>query len=263
MIDQIVEEFKKRVEVDAVLLGGSRATGTFDEKSDYDFYIYLNQPLAEQVRKDILNKYCSYMEYSNQFWELEDDGVLNNGVEIEFIYRDIVSMEKSLESTVSGNVGNGYTTCFIDNLLDSKIMFDKTGKIQLLKSKYKDSLSEDLIQAIVDNNYPIIYEQMPAMYKQVKKAVDRNDLHSINHRITAYFEIYYDVLFAINKEFHPGEKRLLTEAAKLKTLPNDFIENVENVFNKVFNDNEDMLKSLKKLSLSMRDLLLGMGYLKQ
>ena len=44
MIEQLLKDLEERVEVEAVLLGGSRATKTFDDNSDYDFYVYLSTP---------------------------------------------------------------------------------------------------------------------------------------------------------------------------------------------------------------------------
>lgn len=261
VIKELVKEFELLEEVDAILLGGSRATGVYDEKSDYDLYVYLNKPLREEVRKSILDNYCSYMEYSNQFWELEDDGILNSGIEIEMIYRDIEKIHSVLKSTAQGNVSNGYSTCFLDNIIHSKILFDKTGKLQEMKEEFKDSLNQELIQKIIDLNLPLIYDKMPAMFKQIKKAVERDDVHSINHRITAYFEIYYDILFAVNKKLHPGEKRLLTLASSLPLLPKDFVKEVDNVFTNVFHDNKVILNSLKILSISLKDLLKENGYI--
>ena len=42
MIENLVNEFKMLEEVEAMMLGGSRATGKYDDKSDYDIYVYLN-----------------------------------------------------------------------------------------------------------------------------------------------------------------------------------------------------------------------------
>ena len=59
--------------MEALALGGSRASQHFDQDSDYDVYVYLSAPLAPATRQEILSKYCSYMEIGNQFWELGDD----------------------------------------------------------------------------------------------------------------------------------------------------------------------------------------------
>ena len=40
------------------------------------------------------------MEIGNQFWELEDDCVLNNGIEIELIYCSLDEFDKDLQAVV-------------------------------------------------------------------------------------------------------------------------------------------------------------------
>ncbi len=51
--------------------------------------------LLPEIRWKLLGKYCSDMEIQNQFWELEDDCILNNGIEIEFIYRSLMILTKN------------------------------------------------------------------------------------------------------------------------------------------------------------------------
>lgn len=67
MPEQLFEELKKQPQVEAISLGGSRAGEMFDEKSDYDVYVYCRETIPESVRKDILSIYCSHMEIGNHF----------------------------------------------------------------------------------------------------------------------------------------------------------------------------------------------------
>ncbi len=65
----------------------------------------------------------------------------------------------------------------------------------------------------------------------------RNDLVSINYRTTAFLESYFDILFALNKLTHPGEKRMvqfLKEKAEI--LPTNFEENLKKLFQNLRND---------------------------
>ena len=100
MIQQLFKEISLFEEVDAIALGGSRAGENYDEKSDYDVYLYVNSPISEEKRKNILKKFCSYMEIGNSFWEYEDNCVLNNGIEIDILYRDMEDFIKGIEKVV-------------------------------------------------------------------------------------------------------------------------------------------------------------------
>ena len=89
MIDQLFHELSLLPQVEAIALGGSRAGIHYDEKSDYDIYLYCTAPISEEQRRGILGKYTSYVEYGNQFWELEDNGTLLNGIDFDLLFRNL------------------------------------------------------------------------------------------------------------------------------------------------------------------------------
>ena len=70
-VNELLEELGSLPQVEAIALGGSRATGRNDEKSDYDVYVYITSSIAENERRDILEKYCRYMEIGNSFGNLK------------------------------------------------------------------------------------------------------------------------------------------------------------------------------------------------
>ena len=80
MVNQLFSEFADLKQVEAIALGGSRAGECYDEKSDYDVYVYITSPISEETRRGILQKYCGYMEIGNQYWEHEDNCVLKNSM---------------------------------------------------------------------------------------------------------------------------------------------------------------------------------------
>lgn len=261
VFDELINELCGLDEIDGILLGGSRATGMNDEKSDYDIYVYLNSELFEQKRKNILNKYCSYMEYSNKFWELEDDGILNDGIDIEFIYRKIEDIDEMLHSIVfEHNSWMGYTTCFWDNILNSKILFDRNGRLKELKNKYDIPYPKELKSNIIKKNFMLLKDKSPSFYYQIKKAIERNDLISINHRTTEFLSCYYDIIFAINEKLHPGEKRLLEQTEALKNLPVNYKENIISLLNNMYKDNNLVLEILDEMISNLYALLIENGY---
>ncbi|MEF1336896.1 DUF4037 domain-containing protein, partial [Vibrio rotiferianus] len=126
LLSALITEFAKLEQVEAVALAGSNSTQTNDSLSDYDVYIYTTSDIPVATRKVITSQYCSHMELNNQFWETEDNGQLNNGTEIELIYRNIDWLAQELQRVVIDHqVSVGYSTCFWANLIHSKILFDR------------------------------------------------------------------------------------------------------------------------------------------
>ena len=82
-------------------------------------------------------------------------------------------------------------------------------------------------------------------YDQIKKALKRNDIVSINHRIAAFLASYFDILFAKNEILNPGEKRLIKFAKdNCKNLPENFEENIINLLNQPNSYTLDILDNM-------------------
>ena len=253
-VQKLFEEFSSLLQVEAVALGGSRATGRNDEKSDYDVYVYITDNIDENVRRNILEKYCSYMEIGNSFWELEDDVTLKDGIDMDIIYRNMKEFEAGVSSVVDECTSwNGYTTCMWHNLITSKIVCDKNGNLKALQDKYKIPYPKKLRENIVSNNMKLLSGMLPSFDAQIKKAEKRGDLVSVNHRVTEFLASYFDILFALNEMTHPGEKRMQDICAKeCKILPDNFEKNLERLFHGMFREDiapiiEDMVNEIRKI----------------
>ena len=61
---------------------------------------------------------------------------------------------------------------------------------------------------------------------QMKAAIARDDLISLNHRVAVWIASYSDILFAVNRRYHPGEKRLLKYMQGLPSLPENTLEDI-------------------------------------
>lgn len=196
--------FSKLSEIDcveAIALGGSRAGKFFDGKSDYDVYVYVTEPINETVRKSILSQYCSYMELGNRFWEYEDNCVLNSGIDIDILCRNLDDFCLGLENVVvNGQASNSYTTCMWHNLLNCKIIFDRNGRLAEAKKRFDVPYPQSLKNAIIERQLRLLDDSLPAYKTQIAKAVKRKDYVSINHRVTEFLASYFDLLFAINEK---------------------------------------------------------------
>ena len=254
-VNELFEELGSLSQVEAIALGGSRATGRNDEKSDYDVYVYITDSIDENQRRNILGKYCKYMEIGNSFWELEDDVTLRDGIDMDIIYRDMKGFENMVSSVVMDCIPwNGYTTCMWHNLITSKIVLDKNGKLSTLQEKYRIPYPKELKENIIANNLKLLSGMLPSFDMQIKKAENRGDLVSVNHRVTEFLASYFDIIFALNEMTHPGEKRMQSICSKeCSILPNNFDTNLNRLFEGMFRKNissviSDMVDEIKKIS---------------
>lgn len=257
MIEGLFRDFSDLTQVEAIALGGSRAGEVFDEKSDYDIYLYCTGEVTEPEKRPILEKYCSYLELSNHFWELEDNCRLKNGIDMDILYRNLDDFVLDVASVVEQkNARNGYTTCMWHNLRTCKIVYDANGRLTEAKRRFSVPYPQELKRNIIDRNCKLLYAYMPAYSDQIRKAVKRNDLVSINHRTAAFMESYFDVIFALNEQTHPGEKRLIRLAKeRCAILPNHFEENIQKLYSNLFINPEEAVAVLEEMIVELKQIL--------
>lgn len=257
VFEQLWKEFAALSEVTAVALGGSRATGAFDEKSDYDLYLYCDRIPADEIRAEILRRHCGYIELGNQFWETEDDCTLNNGVDIDILYRDPRAFESDLAAVVEQyRAGNGYTTCMWHNLNTCRILYDEYGTLQRMKERFDVPYPDELRRNIIKRNRKLLSGALPSYDGQLLKASRRRDVVAVNHRAAAFLESYFDIIFAVNRMTHPGEKRMTEIALKqARVLPADFEENIDRLMRDLTADSEVLNNDLKRIVMELDKIL--------
>jgi len=257
MINELFRDLSSLPQVEAIALGGSRAGVHFDESSDYDIYLYCTGPVPEEARRAILSRYCSYLEIGNQFWELEDNCVLNDGVDMDILYRDLDSFTDGVANVAEHfQPCNGYTTCMWHNLLTCKILYDRDGRLAAAKARFDIPYPPQLKANIIARGRDLLHASMPAYRLQIEKAVKRGDLVSVNHRTAAFLESYFDVLFALNEQTHPGEKRLIQLCKeRCPLLPERFEENLNDLFRDLFTAPQQVPAHLEAILQGLEPLL--------
>lgn len=227
----IIEDYKKINEIDAIALGGSSTNNTNDNKSDFDIYIYSEKEPPINIRHSIAEKYASHLEIDNHYFETGDTYILKETQKpFDIMYRTPKSIEGNFNWVWENhNASLGYTTCFIFNVATSKILFDKNGWYKRLQEKALEPYPDKLAKNIITKNFNYLKKAMFSYYDQLEFAIKRNDFVSINHRTSAFLASYFDIIFALNKTLHPGEKKLISYAINhCKILPKDFEHLVNN-----------------------------------
>ena len=207
--------------VEAISWGGSAALQRADAFSDYDLYVYSRTPVPLEAREKIISSRARHYQLDNTFWELEDDWTEPNGEEFNVMYRSCQEAEAEVERRLKRHVASlGYTTAWCFSISHSQILADPNGWLANLHRETREPYPHGLSEAILRKNRPVLGGGRFCCYlRQIKAAVVRHDPVSLNHRVAAWLASYFDILFAINGRFHPGEKRLLIYAQELPILP--------------------------------------------
>lgn len=209
LAQRIADEYAALPQVEAVTLAGSQSTGMAQATSDLDMYVYVRAPIPLAERRRITTEQASRAEVDNQYWEPGDewiDRALQVGVDLMF--RDPAWIEEQIDRVlVRHEASVGYSTAFWHNVRSSRVLFDRRGWFSALRSRAAQPYPEPLRRAIVAKNHPLLRRNLSSYRHQLESAIRRNDGVSINHRVAALLASYFDILFAINRLPHPGEKR--------------------------------------------------------
>ncbi len=94
---------------------------------------------------------------------------------------------------------------------------------------------------------------LPSYDAQIRKAASRGDKIAVNHRMAAFMESYFDVLFALNRRTHPGEKRLDKLAERdCAILPKDFRKYIDTLFDSMYADQAVFSETLGEIVDDLR-----------
>jgi len=215
--------------VRAVALGGSTATASADPGSDIDLYVYANAAVPVSDRRAIILRRAVRAEIDNRVWEWGDEWVeRGSGTCVDVTYRSPDWIEGELDRVLRRHEASvGYTTTLWHNVLTCIPLQDPTDWLAQLKARADQPYPEPLARAIIAKNHPLLRRAISSFANQLAKATARRDLVSVYHRAAAILASYFDVLFALNRRPHPGEKRLLDHASALPARPVDVEHQVE------------------------------------
>lgn len=257
ILEYFIEEARASDDIDALVLAGSKMGLINDEMSDYDIYVYSKDKVNIETRKKFARKYEAYCELGNDYFEYGDEFIIKDEIYFDFMYRNLSFAENEINYVWREcNSKIGYTTAFLYNIKNSKILYDKDSKFknlqnELINNEYPDKLKENIIK----RNLAVMKDKKTSsFFEQLEKAVKRNDIVSVSHRLTALLSSYFDILFALNKELHPGEKKLIKYAYKLcKKLPENFESDLNNIITGGLNEN--LLDNLNSLIGNIKKII--------
>jgi Domain of unknown function (DUF4037) len=203
--------------VQAVSLGGSLSNGLADERSDIDLHVYWRAPLADRAGRHA--QLASAADPGRPIREIGDWG-LEDHLEVggrlaELVYVDLGDYTRTIDRAYADGLGDeGFATALLAFAADGVVLEDPHGELAAIQARlatYPDATRRRLLA-----DMPRL---LGAYLGQFEKAQSRRDLLFAQHRRYTIQMVFFNLLFAINRRYHPGEKRLLDHAERCPLRP--------------------------------------------
>lgn len=212
---KLVRAYSDLPEVGAIGLGGSRAYFQADAQSDYDLYVFTRADIPLDTRRKIASQFDSSPEIGNPWWG-DEDALYDGSAGYDLSFWNTGDFETHLRGVIEEHRPSlGFSTSFWFTVNNTIILFDRDDWLANMKQLADAPYPDPLRDAIVRLNAPLLRSAHASYRHQIELAIGRNDLVSVNHRITAFLESAFDIIFALTRTLHPGEKRQLTWLATL------------------------------------------------
>lgn len=203
----------------AISLGGSVAAGLADASSDFDLHVYWRAPLAtDEQRAAGLAPAADpgSVVAGVQFWGLEDH-LRVGGRPAELVYVNIDELRDELARAYGeGLAAEGFATALLYSAAQGRPLHDPQGQLAELRARLA-SYPEPTRQRLMASHPTLLR----AYLKHLRTAQVRGDLLFVQHRRYTVQMVWFNALFALNRRYHPGEKRLLAHAAGCPLQPHD------------------------------------------
>lgn len=252
LVERLTTAFASLPEVIAIGLGGSMASRP-DAVSDIDLYVFVDAVIPDPARLAVITGFDPpAADLVRVLQGPEGDEFHDGGTrrEIDVMYWDLAWLADRVAAvTTRHEPAHACTTAFWHTARTMRILHDPDGALGALQAAASVPYPEELRQRIIRRNTDVLRRTQSSYRHQVVKALLRRDAVSINHRTAALLGAYLDVVFAVNRALHPGEKRLLDaiEAGGLRHPPG-MREDVEAVVAAAAPDSTTLLDAIDRLA---------------
>jgi hypothetical protein len=202
----------------AVSLGGSVAVGLADEASDLDLHVYWADSLpSAETRAARLRVIADpdSVRTGLTSWGLEDQFSVGSRA-VELIYRRWEDIRDEVERAYDpGLPGQGFTTAVLYSVARGRPLHDPSGALTMARERLVREFPEATRTAILQREIPLLGFHL----SQLRRAQQRDDIVYVQHVRCKVQVLFFDVLFALNRLYHPGEKRSLEHARRCLIRP--------------------------------------------
>jgi predicted nucleotidyltransferase len=280
-VDEILTQVAARVSkiegVQAIVLGGSRARGTADERSDIDLGIYYDGkhpfsiPALGAAAKDLDDRHADGLVTSFGDWgpAVNGGGWLEiRGHHVDFLYREIGAVRAAIEDCIAGRPRSIYQLghplgfhiqIYAGEVHVCRLLYDSEGTVARLKSlvsKYPEKLRTAAVtKHLFDAEFEISIAAKPA---------ERTDVMYVAGCLFRAAGFMTLILYALNRRFFLNEKGAMAESRSFEIKPAGFHDTVASVLGSVGTTSPQLAASVvnfQGLAAELRQLATSQGIL--
>ena len=266
LIDQIITQLKSVRGVQAIVLGGSYASGMQHPDSDIDIAIYYRQaqPLdSKQVRTIAvaLNDTSNPVVTDISSWGRWVNGgawLTIQGQRVDFLYRNSDFVSRILDECANGIFEidylqqppyGFYSYMYCAETQICKPLYDPNSIISLLKAKvttYPQLLKQAIIQQCSwSANFSL---------ENAYKAAHRGDVYFTTGCVARAISMLVQVLYALNETYFLSEKNLEQHVNVFKILPDNFLNRVKAILSNIGSNAEPLVISVASTNSLLQDV---------
>nr|DAF07634.1 MAG TPA: KNTase-like protein [Bacteriophage sp.] len=264
MVENILNKISRELEgipgIVGVVLGGSRARGTHNEKSDIDIGIYYDESEGFDIKE--LNKIAKKLDDEHREdlitslgewgpWINGGGWLVVQGYHVDFIFRDIKRVSQVIDDCLEGKVTTHYHTghphaylnaMYMGEISICKILVDPKGKISELQSKtipYPQTLKDTIVQ------YFMFEASFSLMF--VEDNIDKDDIYYVCGHCFRSISCLNQVIFALNEEYCINEKKAVKMIDGFNIKPKDYKNRIDEIITLLSTDVDTARKGLNML----------------
>ena len=266
-LQDIVDNLKEVEGLQAIVLGGSRASDTQRPDSDIDLGLYYNDVSPLDI--DHIRRICIELN------DTPDPVVTNIGEwgkwvnggawltiqeqQVDFLYRNIDFVSKILDDCNRGETQfdylqqpphGFYSYIYCAETHICKILYDPIGAIQKLKSKVTD-YSQALRYKIINS---FLWDAEFSLYI-AKKSAKRGEVYSVTGSLTRIASNLVQVLYALNETYFISDKRVYKDVERFSLKPQNFAERIDCILGEPGCDSKKLEGSILMTSILLYEVI--------
>lgn len=267
ILNKVTDTLRNVSGIQAIVLGGSRASGTHSKDSDIDIGIYYDDT---QLDVQELNKAAQELDDNHRDHLMAPPGEWGNwvnggawlivdGMHVDFLLRDVERVEHVIQECFEGKVYPNYQTghphayinvMYAGELAISKLLWKKTERINELKNmaeSYPINMKQALIQFFMfEADFSCMFAENHA---------EKDDRYYVMAHIVRSVSCLNQVIFAINERYCVNEKKAVKMIDTLNHKPNKYRRRIDHIFLQKEDSLKGACENLRSLIEETKELI--------